>query len=51
MKTVQPYGLDVPRFRDGRLNRRQVFEWEREDEMCSMTQTLINALGWNTTCV
>ena len=51
MTTVEAYGLDVPRRRDGRLKRRQVFVWERKDEMCSMMQTLVNALGWNTTCV
>ena len=51
MTTVQPHGLDVPRRRDGRLHRRQVFVWERKAEMCSMTQTRVKALGWNTTCV
>ena len=51
MTTVQPHGLDVPRRRDGRLHRRQVFVYERKDEMCSMMQTRVNALGWNTTCV
>ena len=44
MKTVQPYGFHVPRRRDGRLHRRQVFVWERKDEMCSMTQTRVKAL-------
>ena len=51
MTTVQAYGLDVPRRRDGRLNKRKVFEKGREDEMCSMMQTRVKALGWNTTCV
>ena len=51
MTTVQAYGLDVPRRRDGRLNQRKVFEKGREDEMFSMMQTRVKALGWNTTCV
>ena len=49
MTTVQPHGLDVPRRRDGRLHRRQVFVWSLRTRCVQCCRRV--SMRWKTTCV